>query len=138
MPDQPVEGGCQCGAVRYRITGTPSGSMICHCQTCRRLAAAPVVAWLSVAALHFAYTKGQPRSFRSSPPVLRSFCSNCGRHLSYVHADEPDMVDVSTCSLDDPAQWPPTHHSWLSHDVGWVTFGDGLPTYAKSRYGGIV
>jgi hypothetical protein len=135
---QNLAGGCLCGAVRYQITGTPVGSMICHCRTCRRLSAAPIMAWLTVPAQKFKYTTGTTRSFRSSPPVLRSFCEVCGTHLSYVHADDPDYVEVSTCSLDRPESVPPTHHSWLSHNVDWIRFDDGLPNFPGSRFGGAV
>jgi hypothetical protein len=134
VPILDLEGGCFCGAIRYRISGEPSSSMICHCRTCRRLSAAPALAWLTVAAHDFRITNGEPSTFRSSPPVLRSFCSRCGTHISYVHESEQQYVDVSTCSLDDPTAYPPTHHSWLEHDVAWVKFGDGLPTYPKSRH----
>jgi hypothetical protein len=135
VPSGTLEGGCFCGAIRYSISAEPSGSMICHCRTCRRLSAAPAVAWLTVAAHDFRITKGEPNTFRSSSHVLRSLCSNCGTHVSYLHKSEPLYVEVSTCSLDDPAAYPPTHHSWLEHDIAWVKFGDRLPTYPNSRYG---
>jgi hypothetical protein len=134
MTENFVEGGCFCKAVRYRIAGSPSGSMICHCQSCRRVAAAPVVAWLSVKKNNFAIMRETPTEFSSSPPVHRSFCATCGTQLLYAHSNVPDMLDVTTCSLDAPNAFPPTHHSWLSHDLTWVKFGDGLPTFAKSRY----
>jgi hypothetical protein len=56
--------------------------------------------------------------------------------LTYRSAPSPGEIDVATATLDDPGRYPPTHHSWLSHNVAWVTFGDGLPTYPKSRGGG--
>nr|CAS02391.1 putative integron gene cassette protein [uncultured bacterium] len=130
-----LEGGCFCGAIRYKLTETPSGSMICHCNTCRNLFSAPVVAWLTVAFDHFSFTKGSPATFATTPPVKRWFCQTCGTHVAYVHADNPDYVEVATCSLDNPSTHPPTHHSWLSDDITWVSFGDGLPTFQKSRYG---
>jgi len=39
----------------------------------------------------------------------------------------------TTCSLDSPGAFSPTHHSWLSHGVEWVRFGDGLPTFQQWR-----
>ena len=129
----PAEGGCLCGAVRYRVGGTPSNSMICHCRTCRRAAGSPVVAWLTFAVKDFLLTRGEPGSFRSSDLVLRTFCSACGAPLTYAHADSPQSVDITTCSLDDPQAFPPTHHSWLSHDLSWLKFGDGLPAFRESR-----
>ncbi len=92
------------------------------------------MAWLSVPADRFAFIEGVPATFSTTPPVTRWFCRMCGTHVAYVHSDEPGFVEVATCSLDDPSAFPPTHHSWLSHDVSWTVFGDGLPSFARSRY----
>lgn len=128
-----VEGGCICGAVRYAVEGRPTNTMVCHCRTCRRVAAAPVVAWVTFPASAFRLQQGSPATFHSTPPVTRTFCRDCGTALTYRHADSPDTVDVTTCSLDDPNAFPPTHHSWLGHDLEWVRFGDGLPTFREFR-----
>jgi hypothetical protein len=128
-----VHGGCFCKAVRYEATGTASNSMVCHCRSCRRVAAAPAVAWVTFAAAGFRFTHGTPTQFQSSEAVHRTFCAACGTPLTYVNAKDPGTLDVTTCSLDDPCAFPPTHHSWLSHDLAWVRFGDGLPSYPESR-----
>ena len=133
--NQDIQGGCMCGAVRYSATTTPANSMVCHCQSCRRATAAPVTAWLTFARAEFRFTRGTPVSYESSAKVRRSFCGACGSQLLYEHLDTPDFVDVTTCSLDAPWAFPPTHHSWLSDDIGWVKFGDGLPTFQRSRFG---
>lgn len=133
MQRQSIEGGCLCGAVRYRVQGAPSNTMICHCQTCRRVAGAPTVAWVTFDADKFEFARGEPGSFRSSPPVHRTFCTACGTPLTYQHDDSPQTIDVATCTLDDPEAFPPTHHSWLSHDLKWIRFGDGLPTFQQWR-----
>ncbi|MEJ0097923.1 MAG: GFA family protein [Bauldia sp.] len=36
LPVFPVEGGCVCGAVRYKLTGGPRGVYNCHCKDCQR------------------------------------------------------------------------------------------------------
>ena len=128
-----LAGGCLCGAVRYRITGKPTNTMICHCESCRRAAAAPVVAWLTFPKSRMRWSKGKPVAFRSSPPVRRTFCGACGTPLTYTHERSPKAIDVTTCSLDAPDAFPPTHHSWLSDDLAWVRFGDRLPTFPKFR-----
>ena len=127
------EGGCFCGAIRYRVEGEPSNTMVCHCQSCRRVAAAPVVAWITFPIAQFEWLRGQPSEFHSSASVRRTFCAACGTPLTYEHRDRAGFVDVTTCSLDDPDRFPPTHHSWLSDDLAWVHFGDGLPTFPESR-----
>jgi hypothetical protein len=128
-----AEGGCICGAIRYRVTGERTGSMVCHCQTCRRLSGAPVVAWVMFPSAQFQLLRGQPSEFHSSAPVRRTFCGACGTPLTYEHADGAGFVDITTCSLDNPNLFPPTHHSWLSHDLAWVRLGDDLPTFPQSR-----
>ena len=128
-----VTGGCACGAIRYEARGTPSNTMVCHCLTCRRVAAAPVVAWVTFERRGFRFVKGKPAEFHSTPPVRRSFCPACGTPLTYESQSYPDTVDVTTCSLDQPDAFPPTHHSWTSHDLAWVKFGDGLPAFPEFR-----
>jgi len=128
-----VTGGCLCGAVRYEAAGECSNSMVCHCRSCRRAAASPVVAWVTFPAGGFRFTQGTPGRYRSSPPVVRTFCPACGTRLTYLHEKYDDVIDITTCSLDDPERFQPTHHSWLSEDLHWVKFGDGLPVFQESR-----
>jgi hypothetical protein len=106
---------------------------VCHCQTCRRIAGAPVVAWVTFDKANFQITQGSPAEFSSSEPVRRTFCAQCGTQLTYESDKYPATVDITTCSLDDPSAFPPTHHSWLNHDVRWVRFGDGLPAFPQWR-----
>jgi len=133
MPTNVAEGGCFCGAIRYRVSGSPTNKMVCHCQSCRRVAGAPVVAWVTFPRAQFELLRGQPAAFNSSEPVCRTFCPACGTPLTYEHADDLAFVDITMCSLDKPDLFPPTHHSWLSHDLAWLRFGDGLPTFQQSR-----
>jgi hypothetical protein len=131
-----IEGGCFCGAVRYRAGAQPLASMICHCRTCRRISGAPAVAWVSFASHDFAFVSGEPRRWHSSPGVVRHFCHACGTPLTYQRDDEPDGIDVTTCTLDDVDACAPTHHSWLAHDLAWLRFGDGLPAFRRARNDG--
>jgi hypothetical protein len=128
-----IEGGCYCGAVRYELMSLPLASMVCHCQSCRRIAGAPVVAWLTVAKNDFRFTRGTPSDLESSIGVRRTFCSSCGTPLTYESVKYAEEVDVTTCTLDDPNAYPPSHHSWVSHDLQWTRLVDGLPRYALSK-----
>jgi hypothetical protein len=128
-----IEGGCFCGAIRYRARAAPIVSMVCHCRSCRRTSGVPAVPWLTFRASEFAFVRGTPAAFASSPPVTRTFCPTCGTSLTYVHAGRPDEVDVTTASLDDPERFPPTYHAWIGEGIGWLRFGDGLPTFAAAR-----
>ncbi len=131
MPSM-TQGGCLCGAIRWVARGAPTASMICHCHTCARAAGAAAVAWLTFPATQLSFVKGAPAEYHSTPPVTRTFCSTCGTSLTYVHAERPSEIDVTTASLDDPDAFPPTHHAWSSNSPTWVRFGDGLPVYRRS------
>lgn len=133
MSSPVFEGGCLCGEVRYRASGEVSDATFCHCGTCRRAAGAPVVAWITVPVARFAFTRGGPVEFHSSPPVTRSFCGACGTPLTYRHASSPDAIDVTTASCDEPEAFPPADHTWTSHGIGWMQADDGLPRHRERR-----
>jgi hypothetical protein len=114
-----IEGGCLCGAVRYRLGAAPSLSASCHCRSCRRASGAPVVAWSTVPRSQFTILSGIPAVFHSSPGVTRQFCSHCGTGLTYETERHPDTIDVTSASLDHPDAHPPTADVWLEDKLSW-------------------
>lgn len=128
-----LTGRCFCGNVRYEITGRPFNSTICHCNDCRRAAAAPLVACFSVKRAEFRWTHGTPKSFESSAWGTRSFCPACGTQLTFVHAELPDEIDVTTCSLDAPESVPPTDHVRTASMLSWIHLADDLPKHSGRR-----
>jgi hypothetical protein len=129
MTQSSLEGGCLCGAVRYRLNGEPLVSAVCHCRTCRKSASAPLLPFLTFPNQRFRFSRGTPADFSSSPGVTRSFCGHCGSPLTYRNDNDPEQIDVMTCSLDNPEAFPPMHHVWISHKLGWECIGDGLPAH---------
>ena len=118
---QIYEGGCLCSAIRFRISGEPIFSSVCHCATCRRASAAASVAWLTFDRGQVEILSGQPRIFRSSQGVVRQFCGTCGSQLLYETISSPTTIDLTTASLDNPNLFPPTMEVWLEHRVSWQT-----------------
>jgi hypothetical protein len=130
-----MEGGCLCGAVRYRLEGAPSSSVNCHCRSCRRASGAPVVAWTTVQRSQFRILSGIPAVFHSSPGVTRRFCSHCGTGLTYESESHPDTIDVTSASLDDPEAYPPTEEVWLEDKLGWQPTSPHTEKFAGSSSG---
>lgn len=130
-----MDGGCLCGAVRYRIEGEPLSSGVCHCESCRRTASAPRLPFLGVRSAGFRYTEGAPVDYASSPSVTRSFCGRCGSPLTYRRHDAPDALDIMTVSLDDPNAIPPTFHVWTSEALAWDRLAGDLASYPRFRKG---
>lgn len=131
-----ITGGCLCGAVRYEVLQQVFHKTICHCPSCRRAAGAPCVAWFSVARDAFRLTAAAPASYRSSAQVLRTFCPSCGTPLTYWRDDFPADIDITTCSLDAPADVAPDDHTFTQYQLPWLAIDDGLPAYARTRVEG--
>ena len=126
------EGGCLCGAVRYRITSAPTALVVCHCRSCRRAAGAPSLAWAIFRATDFAFIRGEPAKFTSSPGVERGFCADCGTTLTYADADRPEVADVTTATFDNPDAFAPTKEIWLEEKIAWEAVDHARARYPRS------
>jgi hypothetical protein len=127
-----LEGGCLCGAVRYRIDAAPLATSRCHCRSCRLATGAPSVAWAVMPANAFVYLRGQPTQHRSSPQIVRTFCSHCGTSLTWQHDEQPQSIDITTATLDDPDALAPSREIWLDQKIAWQPLDAALPHYPGS------
>ena len=131
------EGGCYCGAVRYRISGLPTWSGHCHCRSCQRALGGAFVTWAKVAASDFAVTQGAIKLCEKVPGIRRGFCGDCGTTLTYAAEMEVEGQDwsadawFSAASLDDPAIAEPATHVFVSHQQPWIKLADGLPCFEE-------
>jgi hypothetical protein len=125
-------GRCFCGAVRFKASGAPRHLCYCHCESCRRAAGSPVVAWGTFDRSAFRVIDGTLAEFRSSAPVRRGFCAACGSCLTYQHDARPAEIDVTLATLDEAAQLAPQMHVWIADKLPWVRIEDGLPQFPGS------
>jgi hypothetical protein len=133
VTEMSLTGRCFCGAVRYRC-GTPLfPPTLCHCESCRRVAGAHAVAWLTVRGESLVYLMAKPIEFSSSSKVFRSFCSRCGTPLTYRREERPGEIDITVATLDQPAAIAPVDHIWMEDALPWDRPGDKLPQYPKTR-----
>ncbi len=104
-----LSGGCQCGAVRYRIASLGRAS-ICHCRMCQKAFGGffgPLVT-----ANGIEWTRENRAIFHSSATNWRGFCARCGTPLTYEHEG---CVEVSIGSLDEPERAAPAVQVNLDH-----------------------
>ena len=126
------EGGCLCGAVRYRAKAGPLRGVICHCSLCRRHSGAPVLAFVHFPAATFAWVKLEPNWYRSSRHAERAFCAACGSTVAMREEILRDRVQICVGSLDDPHKVRIDDHVWTSERVAWFEIKDGLPRFPRS------
>jgi len=78
------------------------------------------VAWVTFPAERFAWVRGTPAEFASSPGVRRTFCGRCGTSLTYRSDERADEIDVTTASLDDPEAFPPEKEVFAEQKLSWA------------------
>lgn len=126
-----LTGGCLCGAIRYRATGAPAATSLCHCQSCRRATGGPSLAWAIFPEAAVEILSGTLAIYESSPGVERGFCARCGTSLTYARANRPGLFDVTTASLDDPGACPPSKEIWTEERLSWEAANPALPQFAR-------
>jgi hypothetical protein len=130
-----LSGGCQCGAVRYRVAGPLGKAGICHCRMCQKAFGNFGAALVSVPAIHLAWTRGRPSEFRSSPIVARGFCARCGTPL-FMREDGDPNYEIAIGTLDAPdAIGPMTEQAGVESKRAWFDAMRELPpqTTAETR-----
>jgi hypothetical protein len=115
-----LSGGCQCGAVRFRVEGEPGRASICWCRMCQKAFAGPFGALVTVNVAGLAWTRGERSIFQSSDDIQRGFCAACGTPLTFEYS--ADKIDLSVFAFDDPSAVEPvvqlaveSRPTWMEH-----------------------
>ena len=105
LDNKPIyTGGCQCGAVRFRLEGSLGEASVCHCRMCQKASGGFYAPLVSARGATLEWTRGEPSRFQSSNHVSRGFCSKCGTPLTY---EAPDGVALMIGAFDDPSSLAP-------------------------------
>ena len=127
-----IEGGCHCGAVRYRIEGDAVTHALCHCTDCRRSAGAPVVSWTMYPSAAVRVTRGSPKTYASSEQGRRQFCADCGTGLFYNNAQQlPGLTDVQSATYDNPELVAPQAQIQVAERISWMATAHELPAFDR-------
>ncbi|WP_152045433.1 GFA family protein [Aureimonas psammosilenae] len=123
LDNRPVHtGGCQCGAVRFRIEGALGKASICHCRMCQKAFGNFFAALVSTEGV--VWTRSEPKRFRSSNHVLRGFCPECGTPLTY---EAPDGIALAIGAFDDPSALAPEIQFGTEEELPFVGALDTVP-----------
>lgn len=127
-----LTGGCQCGGVRYRVSGELVYAALCHCGDCRKAAGAPAVHWTAFPAGAFELLHGELREYRSSKLATRGFCPTCGTGITYRNETNlPGLIDIQGGTLDDPDALPPQIHVQAAERLAFMEQAHELPAFDR-------
>jgi hypothetical protein len=118
MSDQIHEGGCLCGAIRYRAVGEPANVRLCHCRICQQVTGQPFNARAQYRAEAVEVT-GEPLWWATSDAVTRGSCPTCGVTIFGKRASA-GMIGFTLASMDQPATFSPADHIWVESALPWV------------------
>ncbi len=132
MTKEMYEGGCLCGAIRYKSTAAPVRCVICHCEYCRKHSGAPCLSFVHFPIKAFTWLTKEPRKYQSSRFAERGFCPECGSTLSMHEEVLGDRVQIALGSLDNPGRVEPQDHVWTQSQISWFEVEDELPRFQRS------
>jgi hypothetical protein len=124
------EGGCFCGAVRFKTEGEPLNVRICHCRNCQKAMGSPFFA-RALFDQRSLKIEGDTAHYLSSEALERVFCKRCGTRM-FSRRTNGTVVGVALATFDDRNAFQPTEHIWLSAKMDWVKIDDGLKQYQES------
>ena len=132
----PLEGGCTCGAVRYRMNTRPLFVHCCHCRWCQRETGASFALNAMIESDRVSLLKGQPEVVNtpsnSGKGQKIARCPVCRIALWSNYAGAGDAVRfIRVGTLDDPDRLPPDIHIFTSSKQPWVVLPPGMPAVAS-------
>ena len=134
--NESYDGGCTCGAVRYRMTSKPMFVHCCHCRWCQRETGASFALNAMMEADRVVLLKGEvevvntPSLSGKGQKIAR--CPTCHVALWSNYAGAGDLVRfVRVGTLDDPDRLPPDVHIFTESQQPWVVLSEGTPAFAE-------
>jgi len=141
--DRTFEGGCTCGAVRYRVAGEPMFVHCCHCRWCQRETGASFALNALIETDRIALVQGTPETVDTpsnsgkGQRVVR--CPQCRVALWSHYAGAGDILAfLRVGTLDEPDRLAPDIHIFTSSKQPWVRLPPGTPAvpeyYDRNEY----
>ena len=126
-----IEGGCLCGAVRYRCQGKPEWVGNCHCWMCKKHTGSAFMTFVLFEGRdRVNWLKDPPAKYVMDDGVERGFCAKCGSTISFSRPDREE-VNVLAGSLDNPDEVEPMLHIFTAQKCAWIDINDGLPAHPR-------
>jgi hypothetical protein len=134
--DFPLDGGCTCRAVRYRMMSEPLFVHCCHCRWCQRETGASFALNAMIEADRVAVLSGTPEVVdtpsNSGKGQKISRCPVCRIAVWSNYGGAGDIVRfVRVGTLDDPDRLPPDIHIFTSSKQPWVVLPPEAPAVAE-------
>ncbi len=134
MSDEVHDGGCQCGAVRYRVKGPLRGVINCHCTMCQRLhGSAGAHSKAKKASISILEDRGL-KWYATSERARRGFCGECSSTLFWEPVGQ-DATGIVAGTLDQPTGLKTIGHIFVGEKPDFYELTDDVPQFEGSSDG---
>ncbi len=119
------EGGCECGAVRYRMSGDPIFVNCCHCRDCQKITGSAFALNAMVETDRLQILSGELSTGKGG-----SRCSGCGTLLWAEHPEFGSGIKfVRVGTLDEAERVKPDAHFFVRSKHPWVVIPEDVPAF---------
>jgi len=130
---EPLEGGCFCKAVRYRLASAPIFVHCCHCLNCQSQTGSAFVINAMIETERIAMLSGDLtvsalRSGSGGPHDIYR-CSKCLCAVWSDYGHRPGLRFLRVGTLDDPTAVAPDVHIFTRSKQPWVALPEGVPAF---------
>jgi hypothetical protein len=133
------EGGCLCGAVRYRARGNPSRTVVCHCRFCQRCTGSAFALWPTFSErdvdLVGATSSYEHRSGESGRWIRLNFCARCGTTVTSTFEKGPGELAILGGTFDETGWIGVDRQVWTRSKQHWVPLPAGVASFERSSSG---
>lgn len=129
-------GGCQCGAVRYRLRQPPLTIYNCHCTNCQKITGSAFVVSATILEAALEFTKGEPNRVEwmsdAGNERFGLFCGNCGGRVAHGQTPSNGFMSLRAGTFDDTSWVEPVGDIWTKSAQPWIKFdADRLRTQGQ-------
>lgn len=128
------QGGCDCGSVRYQLSGEPLTCYACHCTDCQTISGSAFTLSMMVNQDDVEILKGELAVNyldNNGVEVKRHHCDKCGTALWYSADEYPGILALKPGTFDDTKWFSPIAHLWVRSAQPWMTFDPEVKQYQK-------
>ena len=128
-----LEGGCDCGAVRYRLMSAPMFVHCCHCRDCQRQTGSAFAINALIETARASVLSGETEASAmgtdSGKPHHIHRCAKCGTALWSVYGGAEQLRFMRVGTLDNAAALEPDVHIYVRSKLPWVRLPEGKPAF---------
>jgi len=128
------EGGCLCGAVRYKTIGQPKRVSACSCTFCQRRTGSALGISVYFEKTNVEFLSGKMKKYKLTSDAGRwletEFCENCGTTVTWTLEYRPEYRGIAGGTFDQPTFWYQLQrYVYTRSKPAWLKIPDGIETH---------